>query len=283
MATNIYALPAQLPSLRSLEEYIRVAYRIPMLDADEERALAIRFREQNDLGAAQRLVLAHLRLVIKTARGYRGYGLNQADLIQEGNIGLMKAVKRFDPAQGVRLVSFAIHWIHAEIRQFILRSWRLLRIATTKAQRKLFFKLRSLRKNTGPMGRQEAKQIAEKLEVPLSDVLEMEQRLNSRELTLTGPARETGTALPELPDLRMPSPEEQLCEQQMRTLAQDQLRDGLGRLDARSREIIERRWLTEPKKTLRELAGQYQLSMERIRQIEAKALLTLRAGILPPS
>jgi len=271
---------------------MQAVHRIPILSAEQERELALRLRDEGDLEAARQLVLAHLRFVVKVARGYNGYGLAAADLIQEGNVGMMKAVKRFNPDLGVRLVSFAVHWIRAEIHQFILHNWRIVKVATTKAQRKLFFKLRSHRKHLDHLGLVEAAEIADKLEVPVREVLEMDQRLHARDLSLAAPARrddgeaepmeltpdklEAGTA-----ERLLPSPEEVYASEQQRSNGHNDLRCGLEKLDARSRDIIESRWLTEDKLTLQTLAARYNVSIERIRQIEAAAMKRLRREVTP--
>lgn len=263
----------------SLETYIQAVNRIPMLGAEEEKALAQRYQREQDLDAARRLVMSHLRFVVRIARGYNGYGLPQADLIQEGNIGLMKAVKRFDPAVGVRLVSFAVHWIRAEIHEFILRNWRIVKVATTKAQRKLFFNLRSSRKRLGWMNREEIQQVARELGVETRDVLEMEQRLNNHDAAFDGGAEdeEDGLVAPSgyLPDMRF-EPEAQATADEADEQRERSLRDALLQLDERSRDIITRRWLSDKKTTLQELANAYQVSAERIRQLEKNAFKQLK-------
>lgn len=266
----------------ALEAYIAAVNRLPLLSAEEERELARRYREEEDLEAARQLVLSHLRFVVQVARGYAGYGLPLADLIQEGNIGLMKAVKRFDPAQGVRLISFAIHWIRAEIHEFILRNWRIVRVATTKAQRKLFFNLRRAKQRLGWMSRAEAEEVARELEVPTETVLEMEARLGGQDLAFDPLPEDDGeedfspVAYLEAPNA---DPAEQVAAEDQAGFQLDRLAEGLEKLDARSRAIIERRWLKEPKATLHELAAEYGVSAERIRQIEAAAFKKLRAAI----
>lgn len=283
MTTHALTLPA-LPALAagSLGEYIRTVQDMPMLSAEQERDCALRFRQHQDLEAARTLVLSHLRLVVKVARGYAGYGLPMADLIQEGNVGLMQAVKRFDPARGARLVTFATYWIRAEIHQFVLRNWRMVKIATTRAQRKLFFKLRSARRSLGKLGLKEAQEIAEELGVKQEEVLEMNQRLSARDLSLD-PAPADGeaprTALPLTPVSRTPSPEEQVQREQSGKLRELLLKQGVQGLDPRSRDIIQSRWLSETKSTLHELAARYQVSAERIRQIEKIAMGSLRTPL----
>ncbi len=276
---NILALQSALPA-GSIEAYIHSVNEIPMISAEEEQALARRLRELNDLDAARQLVMSHLRFVARVAHGYRGYGLPQSDLIQEGNIGLMKAVKRFDPDVGVRLVSFAVHWIRAEIHEFILRNWRIVKVATTKAQRKLFFNLRSKKKRLGWMNQDEVNAVARDLGVSAADVMEMEKRLNAGDLSYDGPVDqdpENERVIPAgyLVDGRA-SPEELLSMEQTDKANRQNLASALLDLDDRSREIIRQRWLNEDKTTLHTLAAQYGVSAERIRQLEANALKKLR-------
>jgi len=246
---------------------------------DEERALAEAFRSKDDLAAARQLVLSHLRFVVHIARGYSGYGLPVGDLIQEGNVGLMKAVKRFDPSQNVRLVSFAVHWIRAEIHEYVLRNWRLVKIATTKAQRKLFFNLRRMKKNLSWLSAEETAAVARDLGVTPGEVTEMEQRLAARDLSFD-PAPETDEEEAYSPAayLRSPGadPAELVESADSEDESEERLQGALNRLDARSRDIVQRRWMTEGKATLHELAGKYGVSAERIRQIEASALGKLR-------
>ncbi len=274
------ALSLPLTSLPggSLQAYISRVNALPMLSADEERSLAERFRSDNDIEAARQLVLAHLRFVARVAAGYSGYGLPLGDLIQEGNVGLMKAVKRFDPDVGVRLVSFAVHWIRAEMHEYILRNWRIVKVATTKAQRKLFFNLRSAKKRLGWMNQAEVEAVATDLGVSAADVLEMEKRLNARDASFDGPADEDDAVSAPAHYLEDSSkqPDQQLAHQQEEALAQARLRSGLDALDDRSREIIAERWLNEEKTTLQVLAGRYEVSAERIRQIEQAAFKKLR-------
>ncbi len=276
---NMIALQPALAA-GSIEAYIHSVNEVPMLSAEEERALARRLHDLNDLDAARQLVMSHLRFVVRVARGYNGYGLSQSDLIQEGNIGLMKAVKRFNPELGVRLVSFAVHWIRAEIHEFILRNWRIVKVATTKAQRKLFFNLRSSKKRLGWMNRDEVNAVAEDLGVSAADVLEMEKRLNAHDASYDGPAREdpeNDTFAPAgyLQDGRA-SPEEQLALAQSDRANREKLTGALRSLDERSREIIRQRWLNEDKATLHTLAAQFEVSAERIRQLEQNAMKKLR-------
>src|SRR6195256_5224421 len=273
------SMPVPMPT-GSLEAYVHTVNRFPILSAEEERALAQRFRAEGDLEAARSLVLSHLRLVVAVARGYLGYGLPHADLIQEGNIGLMKAVKRFDPERGVRLVSFAIHWIKAEIHEHILRNWRLVKIATTKAQRKLFFNPRSMKPGSHSLTRAEARRIAEALNVKPEEVLEMETRLTGQEVALDPPAgdeSETMTPIAYLTDTEA-EPVQILERAATSRNRSDGLKSALSQLDDRSREIIEARWLREDddSATLQTLADRFGVSAERIRQIESKAIKTMR-------
>ena len=267
-----------------LQGYLRAVYAFPYLTADEERDLATRFRRDDDLDAAWRLVTSHLRYVAKVARSYRGYGLPQEDLIQEGNIGLMKAVKRFDPAVGVRLVSFAMHWIRAEIHEFVLRNWRIVKVATTKAQRKLFFNLRGAKQRLGALSRDEIDEIASDLAVRPEDVAEMERRLEAHDAAFDGLIDDDDHAAPAawIADSTL-DPSETVEAAQWQEFATRQLRAGLGRLDTRARDIVERRWLAEPKAKLRELAEEYGVSAERVRQIEAQALRELKDTVADAS
>ena len=263
--------------LGSLDHYIQAAHAIPVLSAEEERELATRLRDMNDLDAAKRLVLSHLRFVVHVARGYAGYGLQLGDLIQEGNVGLMKAVRRFDPNVGVRLVSFAVHWIRAEIHEFVLRNWRLVRVATTKAQRKLFFNLRKAKKHLGWLSKEEAEAVAADLGVTTRDVAEMEQRLSGRDVSFDPDPEEDETFAPAT---YLPSPNSDPAHAVERDNSDandhDRLADALTKLDDRSRSILSRRWLAESKATLHELAAEYGVSAERIRQIEANAIAKLK-------
>lgn len=278
-ATLSYPVPT---SLGSLENYIQAVNRFPILSAEEEYALAKRFREHNDLEAARQLVLSHLRLVVSIARGYLGYGLPHADLIQEGNVGLMKAVKRFDPERGVRLVSFAVHWIKAEIHEFILRNWRLVKVATTKAQRKLFFNLRSLKQGDGALSAQEVEEVARTLNVHREDVREMEARLYGQDISLEPTQDEDENSFTPIAYLAAPDtdPTQHLEQAERERLATEGLSRALDSLDPRSRHIIEARWLNEDNPaTLHELAAVYGISAERVRQIEAKALQKMKAAL----
>jgi len=282
--TQALALPVPA-AIGNIDAYIQVANRYPMLSEAEETRLAERFRDDGDVDAARQLVLSHLRLVISIARGYLGYGLPHADLIQEGNIGLMKAVKRFDPSRGVRLVSFAMHWIKAEIHEYILKNWRLVKVATTKAQRKLFFNLRSQKagyEGVDTLSGTQAAEVAERLGVKREEVVEMETRLSGRDLALEGNPDDGDDAfapIDYLADSRY-EPTRMLENKARATLESDGLQQALGALDPRSRRIVEARWLAEGEAaTLHELAAEFDVSAERIRQIEAKALQKMR-GLL---
>ncbi|MSQ53549.1 MAG: RNA polymerase sigma factor RpoH [Betaproteobacteria bacterium] len=279
-----YALALPIPAaVGSLESYVRSVNRFPILSAEEELRLAKRLRDDGDVEAARQLVVSHLRLVVAIARGYLGYGLPHNDLIQEGNIGLMKAVKRFDPDRGVRLVSFAIHWIKAEIHEFVLRNWRLVRIATTKAQRKLFFNLRRMKSSLNSLTQGEIKLIANKLDVKPEEVAEMELRLTGQDLALESDRDEDRYApMAYLVDSALGPPQSVEAGQEQRRQS-DSLSAALCSLDGRSRRIIEARWLREKDPaTLRDLAEEFKVSAERIRQIEAKALAEMK-GMLVPS
>lgn len=274
-------------SVGSLGSYISWVNRIPMLSVEEEQELAIKFKKNNDLESARKLVLSHLRFVVRIARGYSGYGLSQADLIQEGNIGLMKAVKRFDPKVGVRLVSFAVHWIRAEIHEFILRNWRIVKVATTKAQRKLFFNLRKHTKKRGWFSEQEAQTLAETLNVNTKDVRQMEERLNSYDEAFDGNDDDSDggshtscvTAPAHYLQDKRYNPALQL-EQSDWSYDQEQLlHNAIQTLDKRSQDILYQRWLNEKKLTLHELAGKYDISAERIRQLEKNAMQKIREAM----
>ncbi|MBK1731439.1 RNA polymerase sigma factor RpoH [Thiococcus pfennigii] len=272
---------ALLPS-GSIETYISGAYQIPVLSPEEERTLALRLRDDNDSEAARRLVLSHLRFVIRIARGYLGYGLPLPDLIQEGTVGLMKAVRRFEPDMGVRLVSFAVHWIRAEIHEYILRNWRIVKVATTKAQRKLFFNLRSAKKRLGWFSREEVEEVARDLGVKPETVLEMESRLANQDLAFDGDDSDDdeGPAAPAtyLPDSRM-EPAAALEREDTEQDQRERLYAALAGLDERSKTILAARWLGEKKQTLHELAQQFDVSAERIRQIEKNAMKKLRVQL----
>lgn len=270
-------------SVGSLEDYIQAVNRIPLLTAEQEQTLAQQFQLYNDLSAARQLVLSHLRVVVRIARGYNGCGLPQADLIQEGNIGLMKAVKRFNPHLGVRLVSFAVHWIRAEIHEFILRNWRIVKVATTKAQRKLFFNLRNAKKRLGWFHRDEVEQVAKDLGVSSKVVLEMEERLNASDTSFDphGEENEEQAVIAPahyLPDLRY-EPQALAENHQLKHDQESLLHSAIAELDERSREILIKRWLSEPKSTLQELADRYRVSAERIRQLEKNAMKKLKTAL----
>jgi RNA polymerase sigma-32 factor len=267
-------------SLGNLDHYIQAVNRFPLLSAEQELALGRSLVRDNDLDAAQQLVLSHLRLVVAVSRKYMGYGLPQADLIQEGNIGLMKAVRRFDPERGVRLVSFALHWIRAEIHEYVLRNWRLVKVATTKAQRKLFFNLRRLKTRSAALSTKEALAIAKDLGVKPEEVFEMETRLTGRDIALDPQPDEEGDAI--TPVAYLTDTENEPVQLLVRAETESNQAEGLKRalatLDDRSRRIIEARWLVEKEPaTLQKLAAEYGVSAERIRQIEGKALKSMRA------
>lgn len=263
----------------SLDAYIQAVGSIDVLSKEDEQALAVRFHEEEDLDAARELVMAHLRFVVHIAKGYTGYGLPLNDLIQEGNVGLMKAVKRFDPDYGVRLVSFAVHWIRAEIHEFVLKNWRIVKVATTKAQRKLFFNLRKKKKTLAWLSAAETKAVADDLGVSEKEVTEMEKRLHSRDAVFD-PAPDADDEHSYTPAAYLPSPDADPAKQvetaDFNTDASDRMHAALNILDDRSRRIIETRWLTEDKLTLHDLAAEYEVSAERIRQIEANAIKKLR-------
>jgi RNA polymerase sigma-32 factor len=281
-ATSTLPVPVSVPvplATGSLEGYIQSVNRFPILSAEEEQEFAHRYRESGDREAARGLVLSHLRLVVAVARGYLGYGLPHADLIQEGNIGLMKAVKRFDPSRGVRLVSFAIHWIKAEIHEYVLRNWRLVKIATTKAQRKLFFNLRSMRKGLAPLTREDVQRMATELRVKPEEVEEMESRLAGQDIAFESDGADDEAYAPAsyLASDASSEPSQLLEAEESERNTAAGLEEALTALDARSRRIIETRWLREKDTaTLHDLAAEFKVSAERIRQIEAKALEKMR-------
>ena len=280
ISTALVANNLPIPStLGSLEAYIAAVHQIPVLSADNEQALARRYRDHQDLDAARELVHSHLRFVVHVARSYNGYGLALGDLIQEGNIGFMKAVKRFDPEMGVRLVSFAIHWIRAEMHEFILKNWRIVKVATTKAQRKLFFNLRKSKSRLGWMNADEVTAIARDLNVSEREVMEMESRLSGRDVGFDAPDDDVNAPLS--PVSYLVAGEEDPLQIYERSHSEDSqlslLQEGLATLDKRSRDIIQRRWLdANAKVTLQELAQEYRVSAERIRQIEANALKKMK-------
>ncbi|RUO49005.1 RNA polymerase sigma factor RpoH [Pseudidiomarina donghaiensis] len=287
MSSEMTSMALAVPQASgSLEAYISSVNRIPMLSAEEERELATRLHEQEDLEAARQLIMSHLRFVVHVARGYSGYGLPQADLIQEGNIGLMKAVRRFDPAVGVRLVSFAVHWIKAEIHEYVLKNWRMVKIATTKAQRKLFFNLRKMKKRLGWFTQEEVNTVAETLGVSTNEVLEMEARMSAHDQAFElssddDDAREGSTYSPAqyLEDKRSDLAEE-VENEQWESHTQQRLLSAIKTLDERSQDIVRARWLDDDNKTtLQELADKYQVSAERVRQLEANAMKKLRMAM----
>ncbi len=275
-----HTLSFPVPSaVGSLDQYIQSVNRVPLLTEKEESDLAHSLRENEDLDAARKLVMSHLRLVVAIARGYLGYGLPHADLIQEGNVGLMKAVKRFDPDRGVRLVSFAIHWIKAEIHEYIVKNWRLVKIATTKAQRKLFFNLRSMKSSSNTLQGDDVLAVAQQLGVKPEEVREMETRLSGQEVALEAGPDDDEERFAPIAYLADPhaEPSEVLAQRQSARLQDEGLHQALAMLDERSRAIVQRRWLTEgDSATLHELAAEYGVSAERIRQIEAKAMQKMR-------
>jgi len=279
MTSTTLAFPTPA-SLGSIDQYIQAVNRFPLLSAEQEVEFGRRLRDHDDLDAARQLVLSHLRLVVAVSRNYLGYGLPQSDLIQEGNVGLMKAVRRFDPERGVRLVSFALHWIKAEIHEYVLRNWRLVKIATTKAQRKLFFNLRSMKAGPGALTRKEASSIARDLGVKPEEVFEMETRLAGQDIALDplpGEEGETVAPISYLTDTDN-EPGRLLEDAETSRNRSEGLRHALAKLDSRSRQVIEARWLREDDHaTLQELADQYGVSAERIRQIESRALKTMRS------
>jgi len=272
-----------IPSaLGSLDAYIGAVHQIPVLSVEDEQALARRLRDHDDLDAARELVLSHLRFVVHVARGYNGYGLPLGDLIQEGNIGLMKAIKRFDPNVGVRLVSFAVHWIRAEMHEFILKNWRIVKVATTKAQRKLFFNLRKSKTRLGWLNAEEVRLVAADLKVSEREVREMESRLSGRDIGFDLSSDDDDDHAPPAPAAYLMAREDDPSQAYERADSEDNqlelLREGLLQLDARSRDIIKRRWLDDGNKvTLQELADEYGVSAERIRQVEANALKKMKA------
>ncbi len=263
----------------SLDAYIDRVSQIPVLSKEDEVALATRFRNEADLDAARQLVLSHLRFVVHIARGYLGYGLPMGDLVQEGNVGLMKAVKRFDPGVGVRLVSFAVHWIRAEIHEYVLRNWRLVKVATTKSQRKLFFNLRRMKKNLAWLSEEETQAVARDLGVEVSDVREMEQRLSARDMSFD-PMPESDEEESYSPAMYLPAsnadPALEVEREEWDEDSSDRLTIALEKLDERSRSILKRRWMTDNKATLHELADEYGISAERVRQVESNAINKLK-------
>ena len=282
MGTDLQTITLSTPG-KDIESYLSCVHAIPILTPEQEKELAFKLYKNNDLDAARQLVLSHLRFVVHIARSYSGYGLPLADIIQEGNVGLMKAVDRFDPNKGVKVVSFAVHWIKAEIHEYILKNWRMVKIATTKAQRKLFFNLRSKKKSLDWLTKEEAENIAKDLNVEVKDVLHMENRLTSHDAALDAPSRTNDEG-----DVMSPSqyledksfsPEILVSEQEVAEHNSEELTIALSQLDERSKDIISRRYLCVEKETLHELAEEYKISAERIRQIENGALKKLKAAM----
>ncbi|WNB73966.1 RNA polymerase sigma factor RpoH [Methylomonas koyamae] len=279
--SNSLALPINL-SVGTFDSYLSLIAQMPKLSAEQEQDLALRYRDRGDLEAARELVMSNLRFVVHVARGYSGYGLPMADIVQEGNIGLMKAVKRFDPDMGVRLVSFAVHWIKAEIHEFVIRNWRIVKVATTKAQRKLFFNLRKFKKELSYLTREDAEAIAQNLDVDVKTVYEMERRLDGRDVGLE-PTGDDGEDQVQAPiaylEQHGADPASMLEASDWEGRKEALLMDAMAGLDERSRDILSSRWLVEEKATLHELADRYQVSAERIRQLEQNAMKKLRAAV----
>ena len=282
MSNKLQTMALSVPHSGSIEGYIQAVSTIDMLTAEEERELALRLREDEDIDAARKLVMSHLRFVVHIAKSYSGYGLPQADLIQEGNIGLMKAVKRFDPSVGVRLVSFAVHWIKAEIHEFVLKNWRIVKVATTKAQRKLFFNLRKSKKRLGWFTHEEVKTVADELGVSTKEVLQMEARMSSQDqaFDLSADDEESGSFAPvQYLEDKSTDVETSVISDDWDSNATKRLYSAIKTLDERSQEIIETRWLADDKTTLQDLADKYQVSAERVRQIEKNAMKKLQAAM----
>ena len=280
MTTNIMAMPSIAPG-RDLDAYLRTISQFPILKPEEEKVLAERFYADQDLDAARELVMCHLRFVVHLARSYKGYGLSQADLIQEGNVGLMKAVKRFDPNVGVRLISFAVHWIKAEIHEYILRNWRIVKVATTKSQRKLFFNLRGAKRSSAWLSLAETQAIADDLGVSAAEVTRMEGRLSASDMAFDGYGtdEESATAPMHFLASAAPDPADIVADEHMQQDSRLRLSAGLAGLDERSRDILQQRWLSDDKSTLHELAAEYGVSAERIRQLEKNAMKKLKLAI----
>jgi RNA polymerase sigma-32 factor len=282
MSNNMQSMALSVPHSGSIEGYIQAVNSINMLTAEEEHELALRLRENEDLEAARKLVMSHLRFVVHIAKSYSGYGLPQADLIQEGNIGLMKAVKRFDPSVGVRLVSFAVHWIKAEIHEFVLKNWRIVKVATTKAQRKLFFNLRKAKKRLGWFTHEEVQTVANELGVSTKEVLQMESRMSSQDqaFDLGADDDESGNFAPaQYLEDKSTDVEMSVVNEDWDSNASKRLYSALKTLDERSQDIIETRWLADNKITLQDLANKYEVSAERVRQIEKNAMKKLQAAM----
>ena len=285
MSDKMQSMALTVPQSGSIEAYMQSAYSIPMLSAEREHDLATRLFEDNDLQAAQELIMSHLRFVIHVAKGYAGYGLPQADLVQEGNVGLMKAVKRFNPAVGVRLVSFAVHWIKAEIHEFVLKNWRIVKVATTKAQRKLFFNLRKNKKRLGWFSHEEVSTVAETLGVSEKDVMEMESRMTSQDQAFELSSDDDDNAMGSSfsPAQYLEDKQSDLAveieDENWENHANKRLMNALVLLDDRSQDIVKTRWLNDEKSTLQELANKYQISAERVRQLEKNALNKLKSNM----
>jgi len=279
MSLQSKALALTVPQ-GSIDAYVQMINEIPVLTADEELKLAKQYHEKEDLDAVRQLILSNLRFVVHVARGYSGYGLPQADLIQEGNVGLMKAVKRFDPSVGVRLVTFAVHWIKAEIHEYVLKNWRIVKVATTKAQRKLFFNLRKSKKRLGWFNQEEVNAVAKDLGVDPAEVLRMEGRLNAKDMTFDAPTDDEDTYSPSM-FLQSDSvdPAIQAEADNWQSIQLGKLKNALSGLDPRSQDILQQRWLTEDKSTLHELAKKYSVSAERIRQLENNAIKKLQQAM----
>ena len=281
--TNALALPINL-SVGTFDAYLNLVRQMPRLTADEERDLTLRYRDDGDLEAARELIMINLRFVVHVARGYSGYGLSMPDIIQEGNVGLMKAVKRFDPDVGVRLVSFAVHWIKAEIHEYVIKNWGIVKVATTKAQRKLFFNLRKSKKNIGWLSNDEAISIAADLNVDVSDVYEMEKRLGNQDMSFDMPVDDSSEESSSYPSNYLhqygTDPSILLENSDWEGHGQDLLSVAMAELDERSFDIISSRWLTEKKSTLHELADRYNVSAERIRQLEQNAMKKIRTAVV---
>ncbi|BDX04689.1 RNA polymerase sigma factor RpoH [Planctobacterium marinum] len=282
MSTKLQSMALSIPQSGSLDSYIQYVSGINMLSAEEERALATRLREDEDLESARKLIMSHLRFVVHIAKSYSGYGLPQADLIQEGNIGLMKAVKRFDPTMGVRLVSFAVHWIKAEIHEFVLRNWRIVKVATTKAQRKLFFNLRKAKKRLGWFTHEEVQTVANELGVSTKEVLQMEARMSSQDqaFDLSADDDESGSFAPvQYLEDKSEDVESAVINADWDQNASARLYSAIKTLDERSQHILQTRWLSDEKTTLQDLADKYNVSAERVRQIEKNAMKKLQSAM----
>lgn len=279
MSLQSKALALTVPQ-GSIDAYVQMINEIPVLTADEEMKLAKQYHDKEDLDAVRQLILSNLRFVVHVARGYSGYGLPQADLIQEGNVGLMKAVKRFDPSVGVRLVTFAVHWIKAEIHEYVLKNWRIVKVATTKAQRKLFFNLRKSKKRLGWFNQEEVNAVAKDLGVDPAEVMRMEGRLNAKDMTFDAPTDDEDTYSPSMfLESDSVDPAIQAEADNWQSIQLDKLKNALAGLDARSQDILQQRWLTEDKSTLHELAKKYSVSAERIRQLENNAIKKLQQAM----